>query len=116
MERVSEIKYQYGVIEKKMEQSQEAPAGYRYFSTQRPVSIATYPNSPDNRPVEIFNYDQRIPVEGEIQAWGELIYANPLSKKDLYDYELKPSVSNQVHLQNELPETRERRETKCKNR
>lgn len=31
--------------------------GYKYYSTQRPVDLMTYPDPPDNRPVEIQNYD-----------------------------------------------------------
>ena len=36
---------------------------YRYYSTQRPVDIGTFPKPADNKPVEIHNYDSRIPVE-----------------------------------------------------
>ena len=35
----------------------------RYYSTQRPVDIGTFPKPPYNKPDEIFNYDQRVPVE-----------------------------------------------------
>ena len=41
----------------------EAPGLYKYYSTQRPVDIGTFPKPPYNKPDEIFNYDQRIPVE-----------------------------------------------------
>ncbi|MBS6956170.1 MAG: hypothetical protein KH230_23420 [Enterocloster asparagiformis] len=71
--------------------------GYKYYSTQRPVDVLTYPNPPDNRPVEIVNYDCdfRIPVQGEaFRAWGELTYAKPLTEKQMADYELKPSRRN----------------------
>ena len=71
--------------------------GYKYYSTQRPVDIWTFPEPPDNKPVEIKNYDCdfRIPIPGEaFRAWGELIYAKPLTDKQMEDYELKPSRKN----------------------
>ena len=65
---------------------------YRYYSTQRPVDIGTFPKPPDNKPVEIHNYDSRIPVEdGSMLAWGYLEYAKPLTEKEAGDYELKPA-------------------------
>lgn len=65
------------------------------YSTQRPVDIGTYPKPPGNSPIEIFNYDGRIPVEsGNLLAWGELIYGKPLTEKQMCDYELKPSSHN----------------------
>ena len=52
----------------------EAPGLYKYYSTQRPVDIGTFPKPPYNKPDEIFNYDQRIPVEnGSFLAWGYLM-------------------------------------------
>lgn len=71
--------------------------GYKYYSTQRPVDILTFPEPPDNKPVEIVNYecDARIPVQGEnFRAWGELTYAKPLTEKQMDDYELRPSRRN----------------------
>lgn len=76
--------------------------GYKYYSTQRPVDLLTYPNPPDNKPVEIVNYDcdARIPVQGEnFRAWGELTYAKPLTDKQMYDYELRPSRLNPDRVQ-----------------
>ena len=65
---------------------------YRYYSTQRPVDIGTFPKSADNKPVEIHNYDSRIPVEdGSMLAWGYLEYAKPLTEKEASDYELRPA-------------------------
>ena len=65
---------------------------YRYYSTQRPVDIGTFPKPADNKPVEIHNYDSRIPVEnGTMLAWGYLEYARPLTEKEARDYELKPA-------------------------
>ena len=65
---------------------------YRYYSTQRPVDIGTFPKPTDNKPVEIHNYDSRIPVEdGSMLAWGYLEYAKPLTEKEASDYELRPA-------------------------
>lgn len=62
---------------------------YRYYSTQRPISPGTYPNG-ENKPVSIENFDERQPVEnGQLQAWGYLEYAKPLSQKEMKEYELK---------------------------
>ena len=63
---------------------------YKYYSTQRPVSPGTFPNKYDNRPVEVENFDERQWVEGEsFRAWGWLIYKNPLSEKEIDDFELR---------------------------
>lgn len=59
----------------------EAPGLYKYYSTQRPVDIGTFPKPPHNAPDEIVNYDQRIPVEGgAFLAWGHLTYTKPLTE------------------------------------
>ena len=44
---------------------------YRYYSTQRPVDIGTYPKDPDNPLTGFLNYDERTSVEhGAFRAWG----------------------------------------------
>lgn len=56
---------------------------YRYYSTQRPVDLGTFPKPPDNPVMEIHNYDadSRVPVEnGMIQAWGYVEYQKPLTE------------------------------------
>ena len=73
----------------------EAPGLYKYYSTQRPVDIGTFPKPPYNKPDEIFKYDQRIPVEnGSFLAWGYLTYTRPLTEKQASDYELRPAPDN----------------------
>lgn len=73
----------------------EAPGLYKYYSTQRPVDIGTFPKLPHNAPDEIVNYDKRIPVENETRlAWGHLTYTKPLADKEMQDYELRPSRDN----------------------
>lgn len=68
---------------------------YKYYSTQRPIDIGTYPKPPEAPEVELVFYDQRKPVEnGTVQAWGELIYDAPLTPEQVSDYELRPSRDN----------------------
>ena len=68
---------------------------YKYYSTQRPIDIGTYPKPPEAPKVELIFYDQRKPVEnGTALAWGELIYDAPLTPEQVSDYELRPSRDN----------------------
>ena len=70
----------------------EAPGLYKYYSTQRPVDIGTFPKPHDNRPDEIVNFDRRVPVEGgAFLAWGYLTYTKPLTRREASDYELRPA-------------------------
>lgn len=69
---------------------------YRYYSTQRPVDIGTYPKPPGNEPLVVVNYDvdARRPVAGGLlSAWGELVYRHPLTERQADDYELVPAPS-----------------------
>lgn len=71
-----------------MEKAQE----YKYYSTQRPVDIGTFPKPAGNAPDEIVNYDKRVSVEGgAFLAWGHLTYTKPLTEKQAADYELRPA-------------------------
>ena len=79
---------------------------YRYYSTQRPVDIGTYPKLPDNQPLSIVNYDddRRRPVaDGRLLAWGELTYAKPLTERQMEDYELKPAPATLTGCAHPLP-------------
>ena len=90
-ERVEDYQQQFSVKVAWVEE----PGLYKYYSTQRPVDIGTFPKPPHNAPDEIVNYDQRVPVEGgAFLAWGHLTYTRPLSEKDMADYELRPSKDN----------------------
>lgn len=75
--------------------SRQNPARYyRYYSTQMPVDIGTYPIPDGNEPVVVVNYDadRRRPVAGgRISAWGELTYREPLTKEQAEAYELVPA-------------------------
>ena len=89
--RVQEYQRLYNVGVKQT----EAPGLYKYYSTQRPVNIGTFPKPPRNAPDEIVNYDQRVPVEnGSFLAWGHLTYTRPLTKRQASDYELRPAPDN----------------------
>lgn len=67
---------------------------FRYFSTERPVSIGTYPI---DGMISFVNYNERTYAE-EIgrEAWGELYYNRELSEKETRDYELMPDFTNQT--------------------
>lgn len=83
---------------------------YRYYSTQRPISSGTYPNG-ENKPVSIENFDERQLVEnGQLQAWGYLEYAEPLSQKEMKEYELK-AVSASVTRVNTLEKQTEKKKS-----
>ena len=74
-----------------VKQAETQTGPYRYYSTQRPVDLGTYPKSAGNQVTEIHNYDQRQPVEnGQLRAWGYVEYAQPLTQQQMDDYELKP--------------------------
>lgn len=71
---------------------------YRYYSTQRPVDIGTFPDLVNNKPVVIINYDEdrRRPVAGKLfEAWGELTYKRPLTNEQIERYELRPAPCNE---------------------
>lgn len=68
---------------------------YKYYSTLRPVDIGTFPETRENPLLRLNNYDERIPVEGgAFRAWGELFYAQPLTERQISDYELRPARQN----------------------
>lgn len=83
--RVSEYQYDYGVSEK---------SAYRYYSTQRPVDIGTFPKT-ENGPLYLVNFDKRESVEQSLfLAWGYLVYDAPLMEKQIADYELRAAPGN----------------------
>ena len=83
--RVSEYQHDYGVSEK---------TAYKYYSTQRPVDIGTFPKT-ENGPLYLVNFDKRESVEqGLFLAWGYLVYDAPLTEKQIADYELRAAPGN----------------------
>lgn len=54
---------------------------FKYYSTQRPIDIGTYPKLPNDPQVEMTFFSGRQPVEsGTVLAWGVLAYNAPLSQ------------------------------------
>ena len=89
--RVAEYQKDYGVSEKA---ARPAPDVYKYYSTQRPVDIGTFPKT-GSGPAEIVNFDQRESVEnGKFLAWGYLLYHAPLTEKQMANYELRAAPGN----------------------
>lgn len=74
---------------------------YKYYFTQRPIDIGTYPNSHFNCVTQMTIYMDCQRVEGEeFRAWGELEYRQPLMPSEVQDYELRPSRHNlDIHRQ-----------------
>jgi len=71
---------------------------YKYYSTQRPVDIGTFPKT-ENGPVQIVNFDKRAWVENAtFRAWGYLAYDAPLTEKQIDDYELRAAPDNPDHV------------------
>ena len=90
--RAEDYQRRYHVFE--IEQAPDKET-YKYYSTQRPIDIGTYPNSYFNRPVHMDLYFTRHQVIGEaFQAWGAIIYAHPLTEREMQNYELRPSRNN----------------------
>jgi len=93
--RIAEYQKDYGLSER---------GAYKYYSTQRPVVIGTFPKT-DNGPIRLVNFEEREGVEqGRYQAWGYLVYDAPLTEKQIDDYELRaapdnPDVKKRVHEQ-----------------
>lgn len=51
---------------------------FKYYSTQRPIDIGTYPKLPNDPQVEMTFFSGRQPVEsGTVLAWGVLAYNAP---------------------------------------
>lgn len=70
------------------------PEVYKYYSTQRPVDIGTFPKT-EGGPARIVNFDGRNAVEhGRFRAWGYLLYRAPLTEKQMGDYELRAAPGN----------------------
>jgi len=71
---------------------------YKYYSTQRPVDIGTFPKT-ENGPVQIVNFDKREWVENAtFRAWGYLAYNASLTEKQIDNYELCAAPDNPDHV------------------
>ena len=90
--RAEDYQRRYHVFEVEQAPDKET---YKYYSTQRPIDIGTYPNSYFNRPVHMDLYFTRLEVTGEaFQACGAITYAHPLTEREMQNYELRPSREN----------------------
>lgn len=62
----------------------------KYYSTQRPVGLGTYPR--DAKVIMIENFDEKTYCpEIEAEAWGLLTTAEPINDADVEAYELTPA-------------------------
>lgn len=61
----------------------------KYYSIHRPVGPGTYPKFPDNKVLEIVNFDymETVAYIGR-KAWGYIVYEKPIDKKSAMSYEL----------------------------
>lgn len=63
-----------------------------YYSTQRPISLGTYPRRGDV--VSMQNFDNRTYCDAiGMNAWGYIEYSGTLSEKEMKEYELVPEKS-----------------------
>jgi hypothetical protein len=86
--------YEFRVSEYQKDYGQHEKGAYKYYSTQRPVDIGTFPKT-ENGPIYHINFDTREAVEmGRVQAWGYLVYDAPLTEKQITDYELRAAPDN----------------------
>lgn len=103
--RVADYQQSYGVTEK----IAPAPEVYKYYSTQRPVDLGTFPKT-ENGPVKIVNFNDRESVEhGSIRAWGYLLYSAPLTQKQMDDYELRAAPGNPDRVRMEVQKKAEKK-------
>ena len=73
LNRAEDYQRRYHVL--KVEQAPDKET-YKYYSTQRPIDLGTYPDSYFNRPIHMDIYPGRQQAPGEVfQAWGAIIYA-----------------------------------------
>ena len=70
-----------------------APTEYKYYSLRRPIDIGTIPREP--KPIKISNFDSKMYVENmAFSAWGAVTYKQPLTDKQVDDFELRAAATN----------------------
>lgn len=90
--RVADYREYYGF--KEHTPAKTEPGLFKYYSTQRPVDIGTFPKT-EGGPVKIGSFDRRSFVEdGSFQAWGYLLYTAPLTERQAQSYELRAAPGN----------------------
>lgn len=106
--------YEYRASEYQRDNGVSEKSAYKYYSTQRPVDIGTFPKT-ENGPLRLVNFDSRETVEqSRFKAWGYLVYDAPLTEKQIADYELRAAPGNpdicgcvqeQTHLHTAQPKS-----------
>lgn len=76
---------------------------YRYYSTQRPVSMGTYPNSHDMVHFENFDKGREYVDDIKHEAWGYVEYNSPLTEQQINDYELVQEPSQAIKNNGNIP-------------
>lgn len=77
----------------RLAQTEDTRGEYKYYSLRRPIDIGTIPRKP--KPVSVTNYNSRIFVEDHsFSAWGSITYSEPLTDKQVSDYELRAASTN----------------------
>ncbi len=66
----------------------------KYYSTQRPVSIGTFPSGKNVRMIVNFADRSYVDSIGRM-AYGYIIFAEPLSEKEASDYELTEALGGE---------------------
>lgn len=57
---------------------------YKYYLTERPVSIGTQPRK---GMVDFINYDEKTEINGHM-VWAEIYYNRELTEQELHEYEM----------------------------
>lgn len=97
-------------VEPKFQEAVKQEDGmYRYYSTQRPVGPGTFPTQQGHQE-NVRNFDDRIDIPAErIKAWGYIEYSEPLTEKQVKDYELKPALTVEMKEKSPVKDTHEKK-------
>lgn len=89
LDKMEEIKSSISMTESRLKDmgiSIDEP--HRYYLTQRPPSIGTHPNGA----LKTVSFDSKQDFEG-VNCWGYVEYENPLTERQINDYELTEKKS-----------------------
>ena len=97
-------------VEPKFQEAVKQEDGmYRYYSTQRPVGPGTFPTQQGHQET-VHNFDDRIDIPNEgFKAWGYIEYPDPLTEKQVKDYELKPALTVEMKEKSPVKDTHEKK-------
>ena len=80
-------------IDSNLTESNELKREIRYYSTQRPISIGTFPKPIGNEIINIVCYNEKsYSANLKCEAYGYVIYTKELTDKEVSDYELTKVV------------------------